>query len=99
MTKWIIFGLLVLFIVEYLSAKPVDEIDYDLAVLPAMEQQDLQMMMDAARRFEEPLHRQKRQRQYWNAIYSPSEYYKKRKSANRRNFKSTTQRYSVWDLS
>lgn len=46
------------------------------------------------------LSRQKRQYYYWNAIYSPYEYHKKKKyPPNRRGFKSTTQRYTIWDLS
>lgn len=86
-------------VVSYLSAAPVEVSDYDLAVWPELQQLKLQMMIEASRHHGEPLIRQKRQ--YWNAIYSPSEYYKKKRLQNRRDFNRghTTQRYSVWDLS
>lgn len=99
MAKWTIFGLIALTIIGYLSAKPLDAAETGAIYLPDNKQQDFQVMADATNLDEEPLIRQKRQRQYWNAVYSPYEYFKKRKTSNRRFFKSTTQRYSVWDLS
>jgi len=109
MVKWIVLSLVALAIVGSLWAKPLDSFDtINVDLIPVnAPQHDLQESFgddaDAAAVLNEPasLSRKKRQYYYYNSIYNPYEYNKKRnpnKYPNRRGFRSTTQRYTIWDL-
>lgn len=108
MAKWIVLSLVALTVVGSLWAKPLESVDaINVDLLPVnAPQHNLQESFghaDAAAVLNEPtpLSRKKRQYYYHNSIYNPYDYNKKRnpyKYPNRRGFRSTTQRYTIWDL-
>lgn len=109
MAKWITFSLVALAFVGYLMAKPLDASETNHESLNNVDRTSVSL--EAADLNNQPLKRQKRQYyysnpsiHYWNALYTPYDYYnynnknKRKKYPNRRGYKSTTQRYTIWDL-
>lgn len=104
MAKWIVLCFIALTVVESLWAKPLDQFNNDLVMANAQAANLLDILSfgGVVPSNEPSLNRQKRQYGYYNSIYNPygGDYKKKRnRNKNRRGYRPTTQRYSVWDLS
>lgn len=102
MAKWIVLCFIALTVFESLWAKPLDQFNGDLVVANALPATLLDILSagDVIPPNELSLSRKKRQFGYYNSIYNPYGVdHKKKRNKNRRGYRPTTQRYTIWDLS